>query len=261
MEFGGLNQARAQRVVAGQLQQDHPAQVVGIGSALRGLAFGPHKTFLATVESGFPCGLGGLFSYGYLNLIGIDPETCQSCESISSVESGCGAVYDVALASEHSGGGTSSDRGLLAGREASGSDLFGQIYEELGAGGATTNLGGKCGLGGTIGTLGPVAVGNSTFQCTLTGADPAAPLAFLNLTSSAVVPLTCGPCAWNPFSILWTRVPVAGAVSQLVPIPCDVGLHGAAVQIQWTLLPPASGVCQSIPGVAVSDRLRLTLSL
>jgi len=99
-------------------------------------------------------------------------------------------------------------------------NVLGQRYDSL-FGGSTTDLGGGCGAGGSISPFGHPVVGNGYFQLTLVGADPAATITALNITSPAP-PVACGPCIWLPFHSATTHAALNGASQVILAIPCDL---------------------------------------
>jgi len=160
------------------------------------------------------------------------------------------------IASQWSGGGT-NDEALLVWQSSSldppfEADVLAQRIEALGPGGPVTPLGAGCGLGGTIGVNGPVAVGNASFAITLTGAG--GPPLFLVL-GAAVGPLPCGPCTLRPD--LGTSLLLAFPAPLGLPIPCSPALIGGSVHAQWVVLAPSG--CPAFPFASQSDAITITI--
>lgn len=181
---------------------------------------------------------------------------------------GPGPAGRSAIASERSGTATltaaSPDRALVV-WESSGAalpfdgDILCQVVEAVGTGGSVVPAGGGCGLGGTIGFTGPAAIGNPSCAVTLTGADPAAPIAILNNVLGAP-PLTCGACVWEPFSgLIHVKALVGGNAQQAFAMPLDPGLIGAVLSYQWTVVLGASTPCPLQAGVSLSNRMNVTV--
>src|SRR5262245_38341595 len=111
---------------------------------------------------------------------------------MASFDPGSGALCEPATAVHEStssdglpdvgaqfGAGANSDQALVAWHTMTNnvlvdSDLRARRVEEVGPGGPVTDLGGGCGGGGVAWVNGPVAIGNSSFALTLSGADPGA---------------------------------------------------------------------------------------
>jgi hypothetical protein len=137
-------------------------------------------------------------------------------------------------------------------------DVKAQRVEAIGAGGAMVDLGGGCGGGGIAGTNGPVAVGNSAFALTLAGADAGATGSLVNV-SPPVAPFSCGPCMLIPPFLTFFEPVSGGAAALPLAIPCDLGLLGGTVHVQWAAFPTAASPCPSFPAVSFSNRLALTV--
>ncbi len=190
---------------------------------------------------------------------------CAACGDEAVVGSAVGA-YDAhpAIASEFHGGGKGDEALVVFSSVASTSlstSLQAQRFEALGPGGPVVSLGGGCTGGGTASTIGPVAVGNPSFRYRLDGADPTAPTALFymglpNLTYA------CGSCTFV-IQLITVPVPLVGGSAE-VPSPISCALYnalGASVDVQWITLGGSSSPCPSLPGIAGSNRLRVTIGL
>ncbi len=173
--------------------------------------------------------------------------------------------FQPAIASKIGGGGT-TDEALLTFTEADdsppfASDVVASRFQALGPGGAITLQGSNCGVPGTIGVVGPAAVGNTDFRVTLSGAPPTA-LPFL-LWSLPGGETACGPCSLsNPLSALFL-VPTAGTASYAFPLPCNFASYvGVTLQAQWALFGSGQNPCPNFPGLGISfsQRLRFTIA-
>jgi hypothetical protein len=218
------------------------------------VAYGLGKAFVA-----YAYNLAGMVP----RAAGVDPFTLGVCEDPFSltVPQSIDAA-DLAIASVSSGGVVSDDRALLAYSASTllgGPNVYGQLVDATGPGGAVTDLGGGCGLGGTNSTAGPVAIGNGQLSFQLAGADPSATLALFNLALSPPAPLVCGPCAWTPFQFTFVQNASGGGSSHAVWIPCDTALVGAVLEAQWTVPSPSATPCGTFAGFSLSNRLRMTI--
>ncbi|MEM7203283.1 MAG: hypothetical protein AAF628_23675 [Planctomycetota bacterium] len=167
-----------------------------------------------------------------------------------------------ASASKASGGHTSSDEALISWNlefKASAQHLIRyQRYEAIGAGGPIFDLGGGCSAGGTAAANGPFALGNNSFQWTLTGADPTAPRALLSMgLGGAFFP--CGGCEFT-LPVRTFSVPLSGGNGSLsVPIPCDPQLVGGSLEVQFWPVFTQTSPCPSLRQVNTSNRLLCTV--
>jgi hypothetical protein len=138
------------------------------------------------------------------------------------------------------------------------SDIIAQRIEALGPGGSVTTTGPSCGLGGTAGTAGPFALGNDDFQFTLTGADPSAVLCFFALGFPSASS-SCGACQFMQPVITELRPFAAGSASRPFPAPAAPAFLGIGLEAQWVTLLGASSPCPTVPGLAASSRIVVTL--
>lgn len=139
-------------------------------------------------------------------------------------------------------------------------EVLAQRVEAVGAGGAVVNNGGGCGFGGTNQAVGPVAIGNPTFGMQVTGADPNASAALLNVTLPGV-PVPCGTCNFLNPDLIFSAAMVGGTASVPLPIPNNPGYLGATVEMQWAVLPTSSTPCPLFATLGISNRLSLTFGL
>ena len=120
-----------------------------------------------------------------------------------------------------------------------------------------------CGGGGNAGIEGPFAVGNPDLVLTLRNADPQAPAAFLLFDTTMAPVTTCGTCTLITPQVISPLFPVAaGAADASLPVPCDAGLIGFAMDMQWAVVTPptTTSPCPLFPFISVSDGIRLVLS-
>ena len=140
------------------------------------------------------------------------------------------------------------------------SEVRAQRFEAVGTGGSVVDAGGACGAGGTAGVNGPFAIGNSSFEFTLTGADPAATLGFLVLGVPAGQ-ISCGACQLTSPIAGFVQTVAAGTATQSFPLACSPSLLGGTIQCQWWLVTPAARPCSLVPGASFSNRLDATFGL
>jgi len=187
--------------------------------------------------------------------------TEDPCGFLDTVQMPAG--YDVlrlAVVAHRSGTWRDDDRAFVLFERSDGStsNLRGQRFELMGPGGPTVDLGGGCGLGGTLSPDGPFAIGNQTFRMQLAGADPVATAAVLSLGFPASA-ITCGPCRILPPVALHALSIRNGAATLDFPVGCSRGLVGGLIEAQCLLLSPSSRDCPILAGVAASNRLGLTV--
>jgi hypothetical protein len=117
----------------------------------------------------------------------------------------------------------------------------------------------SCGGGGTAGTNGPYALGNTNFRLTLSGGDPAAPLALLGLSVGGLPPISCG-CTFVQALVTLVFPAVGGSSEYLFPQPCTPTLVGFELEYQWVLFGTTASPCPLLPNVSASDRRKIVLS-
>ncbi len=190
---------------------------------------------------------------------------CSSCGPEQILGAG-GRAYDQdpQIATAMSGGST-NDQAFIAFASADAlppyaSEVRGQLFEAIGSGGAVASAGGGCGTGGIAGVNGPLALGNSSFAFTLTGAHPAAAIAVFVL-NAPVAPIPCGPCLITPPLVSATLPAAGGSATLPVPISCDQALLGGMVQFQWWVASTAASPCALLPNTSFSDRVNATIGL
>jgi hypothetical protein len=194
---------------------------------------------------------------------GIDPNDCGTCEATLPLDASTLWEGVPKLASQYSGGSTGDQ--VLATWYSGISTLFGidsadieaQRLEAFG-GGSVVNMGGGCGGGGSISTSGAVAAGNPSFKVLVSGADPLATLGLLVVKVPTAM-YSCGACSVMLAPSQFSVPLFAGAGSQTVPLPCDLGLVGAQLDTQWVVLPTLTVACPVFGNLGVSNRLRLTI--
>ncbi|MBX3463979.1 MAG: hypothetical protein KF830_12475 [Planctomycetes bacterium] len=199
-----------------------------------------------------------------LELRGIDPLTCASCEAPSIVaQPGTHLVSRPALCMDRTGGSNSASGGLLVWTQLLlggniGDPVHGRFLDAFSPLATTTNLGGGCGAGGSTQVGSPPAVGNGGFDVRLLQPGATALLAVLNLTPPQPVAL-CGACEWLPF-VGTVVAPVSLPLTIVpVPIPCAPSLAGTTLDAQWTVWKPGTSPCSLVPDFALSNIVRLAL--
>ena len=140
------------------------------------------------------------------------------------------------------------------------SEIWAQRFEAFGPGGAITNVGGGCGLGGVAGGVGPFSLGNSSFVFTLSGADPASTGAVFVL-GATTGPQPCGSCVLTSPLIQIPRPVTSGSAAISLPVPCNPAFLGGSVQAQWWVAGTSVTPCFIAPTVSFTDRLNLTIGL
>ncbi len=193
-------------------------------------------------------------------VVGLSAQTLAVCETPQVVSASMLSEPSLTLAAVSSGGVLGDDRALLAWSTPAPLDVLGQLVDATGPGGGVVNLGGGCGQGGMSSVPGPIAIGNGYLQVLLSGADPSASLAILNVAIGVTPPLVCGACAWTPFQFTATQNMGGGGTGHVLSVPCDTGLIGAKIDTQWTVVTPGTNPCSLFPGFSLSNALRLTIA-
>lgn len=180
---------------------------------------------------------------------GLDPANCGSCGAELRTDTTLSADATPAVATRWQNGDTGSDEALVAW---SNGTIRARRWEARGTGGITS-LGGGCFLGGFTDFAtysGHPVLGDSTFAVELLA--PSAPIAALVVGFSAVQ-FPCGSCTLVPSLDLV----LAGVSPTPVPIPCQPGLIGTDLYVQWLLLKASD--CPLVPFVATSNTLKFTI--
>jgi hypothetical protein len=225
-------------------------------SAGVGVAFHYGKVYVVWEE-------GGVFADS-LKIVGLDPATCMTCESsISIVPALPAGTPNPSMCMNSASSGVLDTIGIVVWNQDSpgaptDQDVLSQTVVAYAANGTATNHGGGCGQAGTLFVTDFPAIGKTDFSIYLSGSDPLAPLAILNV-NAPVATLGCGPCQMLPYLLTFARPVVAGSASQALPIPCDTSFLGAKVEAQWTVVTPSSSPCALFPQFSLSDRWRLSI--
>ncbi len=206
-----------------------------------------------------------------IQMVEYDAENCTACGVPETSLGGANPLdFGPEVATRHQGRASNdpvaADQGLIVwtdmtvGPGTIDSGVVGRRYEAF-TGGAVTNLGGACGNGGVNGFNGPVALGNSQLELTLSGA--ASTNVHIGIQfSNAVIP--CGPCTINADGGYYpvTASP-SGSASFAVAIPCDLSIQGVSLYTQWATVLSGQNPCGLIPAVAelsFSNRLRAVIA-
>ncbi|MBX3465048.1 MAG: hypothetical protein KF830_17910 [Planctomycetes bacterium] len=200
---------------------------------------------------------------GGIELRGLDPQTCATCEGPLAVFGSTSLLYptEPAVCIAGSTGDGLGTRGLLvwtANIDSTGvsGPLFGRRFDVFSTLAATTSLGGGCGGGGSMQPTSMPYVGNTNFGLQLLFAEAGSLLAVLNWNSPQPL-FGCGGCQWLPFGGTITT-PVIGSQAQVaLPIPCDATLSGVPLDAQWTVWRPGVTACPIVPDFVLSNALRL----
>jgi hypothetical protein len=203
--------------------------------------------------------LSNLHAISVQDFDGGTAQPCRPVESLGTVTPTSGGVQ-LGIASVASGGNTDLGAGLVSLAYRAGAfqgDVFGRRFDALSTNGYTMNVGGSCGLGGTIVAQGDPSIGNGAFKLTLTGADPNSLFTIRNLSVSLAA-FPCGPCLWLPFKVTKSLPTLNGGSQTILEIPCDASLVGLTVGVQFTTVTPGTSPCFLSNDVSVSDILHVT---
>jgi hypothetical protein len=113
-----------------------------------------------------------------------------------------------------------------------------------------------CG-GGLTGTNGPFVVGNTAFQFTLSGADPAG-IVFLSLGFPGPG-LPCGTCSLTQPVAFEFKPNLGGSATSPFAVSCDPIYVGTTLEFQWVTFNTAVNSCPAAPGLATTRRVQVTL--
>ena len=191
-----------------------------------------------------------------VTLAAISSSNCESCGQRADVSATNPYSFGAAAASTWSAGDASDD--VLVSFSAAEitppweSNIHGQRFTAVGAGGAITNEGGGCGGGGTCSIVGAMALSN-TISITLTGADPNAFIAALHFGGTNAVTVPCGTCTIiSPF-LAFPVTPVGGSASVDFTIGCSSGFLDESFQFQFALGGTLASPCPLVPAISVSN--------
>lgn len=168
------------------------------------------------------------------------------------------------VATQSSGGGSGDEALVVFSSVTNGilrSSVHGHVFEAFVGDGTVRGLGGRCGGGGRIETGGgPVAVGNPLFRIELLGANVADGVAAFMFGAAGASTSRCGTCRLIQ-PVFAASVPLRnGAATFDLPLPCSLAAAvGTTVEAQWVMVGGTTNSCPSVPGLAATDRLELTL--
>lgn len=189
-----------------------------------------------------------------LRIAGIDSDSCNTCNDTFPV----GSVNErVVAATATSGGAPGRERALAVWLHTFGG-VIAQYLENHGSGGATADLGGGCGTGGTPAFSQAPSIGCNGLTCSVTGL-PATTLATIFNFSAPGATVPCGACVWTPFAVTQSPPLVGGSASVTFAIPCVSSLVGAQFETQWTSVDLTAAPCPLLPGFVLSPRTLLTI--
>lgn len=196
-------------------------------------------------------------------IVNADCTTCGAAFALTGINNpNHNTEFEPRCVGQFAGGGA-SDHGFLVFSEAENAppfegDLVGQRFEAVGPGLPPAIVGPGCGLGGVAGTNGPFAVGNASFQFTLTGAQPTA-VVFLSIALPGA-PIVCGPCGLtNPVSFEF-KVNIGGNATSTFAVPCNPAFIGSTIETQWVSFFSTANPCPAVSGLSTSPRLTVTVS-
>jgi hypothetical protein len=92
----------------------------------------------------------------------------------------------------------------------------------------------------------------------VSGLSPSALVSVFNFSAPGL-PLQCLPCVWNPFEATLVAPVAGGAASVEFPIPCLGSLIAAQFETQWTTVDLTQAPCPLVPGLVLSERVRIVI--
>lgn len=192
----------------------------------------------------------------------LDAETLAPCGPLTLTYTD-NEMGEPALAAQVAGGAPDEEDGLLCvwqdqdTFDSTQNQIQAKVFQSWGFGGPASFLGGGCGGGGTIATVGVSAIGYPDFAIEAQGVAPGATVAILNLSAPGLPTLACGSCVLNTYQFLFPAPVFAGTARVPLPIPCNPNLAGKQVDAQFTVGLTASSPCPLIGEVSFSDRMRV----
>jgi hypothetical protein len=204
-----------------------------------------------------------------IGVVTMDPLACVACGTTSYFGSGSGGGRDwgPAIGSRFQAG-ESLDDCMIAYVDTYSvppfsSDVWAYRYEAFGTGDSNMSLGGACGLGGTTQQGNRAILGTQNLEIRLAGAPGflGAVLA-IDVSPPIAGTISCGPCtALVGLSITAPTVanPAAGTASSPLPVPCLTPLLGNSIEAQWYVINLGGNPCPVVPGINLSNRLKITI--
>lgn len=160
------------------------------------------------------------------------------------------------VAATYGGGLDGDDRAMAV--CTNGVDVLAHAWEVFGNGGPIVNLGGGCGLGGTLAADGPMAIGNPDWALVLNGANNGQTTSSILWLAAGGNPITCGPCrVIARDASLGTYSATNGAVRVPLPLPCGGYNIGLSLSWQFVSLTPSVNPCLGL-GLSFSNILSTT---
>ncbi|MEM7205784.1 MAG: hypothetical protein AAF628_36355 [Planctomycetota bacterium] len=190
----------------------------------------------------------------------VDPFSCLNCEGEFVVVGGSERSGPVTVASQHSSDPAAGDDALVAWASSPlGGGTSTVAYQRFRADdGAATDLGGRCGNGGTAHAA-CARIGHTGFAARLRGSAPSVP-AWL-LVSGGTPGLPCGTCQFVPDPSRGLVVAAdgggtdaLGAADLTLSIPASVAFSGRSFYQQWFVMDGTPGTCL---GMSLSNGLRV----
>ncbi len=237
---------------------EREAAVARIGSSLQGT-----KYVVAWTEQDS----GGLNTS--IGVVSVDPLSCLACGTTSYFGSGSGGGRDwgPAIGSYYQVG-EEIDNCMIAYTDTYSvppfsSDVWGYRFEAFGVSDTVTNLGGGCGFGGTASRGNRAVLGAQNLEIRLSGATGFLGVALaLDVSPPVMGTIPCGPCnALVGLSVVSPTVasPAAGTATAPLPVPCNTFLLGNSLEAQWYVINLGASPCPLVPGVQVSNRIKITI--
>jgi hypothetical protein len=167
-----------------------------------------------------------------------------------------------AIAGEYAGGEPTSPQALLVCQSATQlppivADVTATNFTVAPGVDTSTPLWSGCGDTITLSTVGPFAIGNSTFAFRVqTATTPALGLFLFGFSGQT---LSCGSCtAVNPI-VFGVKPLVAGGANYALPLPCDSGFLGIGLEAQAGALGSTTNACPLYPTLSLSPARRFTI--
>lgn len=135
-------------------------------------------------------------------------------------------------------------------------DVTGAMFTAFAAT-TTSTLWNGCGNPVSLALVGTLSLGNASFAFRTTTTDPQAGLAIFGFGFGGT-PLQCGTCTFvDPVALVFVGLS-AGAATHALPVPCNTGLIGIALDAETAVLGATTNQCPLLPMASLSPALRCT---
>jgi len=194
--------------------------------------------------------------------VALEPFTCLPCSRQFTIQRAGRYDFQPAIGAQYASGDP-GDQALICFGSAAltspfASEVVAQRFDAFGRSAVFQSHGGGCGSTFTLGTNGPVAVGNGSLVLFLDGVQGAS-TGFLNLNVPGAAVLPCGACRVTAPAILLAARVGGNVAAVSLGLRCDPSLIGATLESQWWVVGQTQSPCPLVPNLAFSDRYHVTI--